>query len=53
MFNIESKQIVLKFLIDSLESGDLNYFQIRKIENKEMLNLSKRKSEVGNMKLSK
>lgn len=35
-----------------MESGDLDYYQIRKIENKEIMNLSKKKSEAGCMKLA-
>lgn len=34
----------MNFLIDALETGDLDYFQIRKIENKELMTLSKKKA---------
>ncbi|CAI2385149.1 unnamed protein product [Moneuplotes crassus] len=42
-FNLDSKQIKLKFLLNALETGDLGYYQIRKIEDKALIILSTKK----------
>lgn len=52
VFNIEPKQIKVNFLIDALEKGDLNFFEIRSIENKELMTLSKKKAGTYNRKLT-
>ena len=50
-FNLEQKQVKINFLIDSLENGNLNFFEIRAIENKELISLSKKKCGVYSKKL--
>ena len=40
-FNLESKQTSVNFLINALETGELDYYEIRKIENRELMQLVK------------
>jgi len=46
-FNIEMKQTNVNFLINALESGELDYYEIRKIENRELIMLIKKKSTLN------
>lgn len=52
VFNIEPKQVKVNFLIDALEAGHLNFIEIRSIENKELMALSKKKLGVYNRKVT-
>lgn len=51
-FNIEPKQVKVNFLIDALELGNLNFFEISAIENKELIVLSKKKTGNYNKKMT-
>ena len=51
-FNIEQKQVKISFLTEALETGELNYFDIRTIETKDLIALSKKKSTNAGKKLT-